>query len=119
VHNHEIRWPYVFVSGYLDGLQIFSLMDPEDPVTVAYYDTYTGPPSKDRPAMFNGAFGVDVRNADGLIVVSDMTTGFWAFRMEGFSGWNGADWGMPDISSAQKWDENLGEIFSDSPGGSR
>jgi hypothetical protein len=119
VHNHEIRWPYVFVSGYLDGLQIFSLMDPEDPVTVAYYDTYTGPPSKDRPAMFNGAFGVDVRNADGLIVVSDMTTGFWAFRMEGFSGWNGADWGMPDISSAQKWDENLGEISSVSPGGSR
>ena len=118
VHNHEIRWPYVFVSGYLDGLQIFSLMDPEDPVTVAYYDTYTGPPSKDRPAMFNGAFGVDVRNADGLIVVSDMTTGFWAFRMDGFSGWNGADWGMPDISSAQKWDEDLGEI-SFSPGGSR
>ena len=118
VHNHEIRWPYVFVSGYLDGLQIFSLMDPEDPVTVGYYDTYTGPPSKDRPAMYNGAFGVDVRNADGLIVVSDMTTGFWAFRMEGFSGWNGADWGMPDISSAQKWDEDLGEI-SFSPGGSR
>jgi len=54
-----------------------------------------------------------------LIVVSDMTTGFWAFRMEGFSGWNGADWGMPDISSAQKWDENLGEISSVSPGGSR
>ena len=118
VHNHEIRWPYVFVSGYLDGLQIFSLMDPEDPVTVGYYDTYTGPPSKVRCEMCNGAFGVDVRNADGLIVVSDMTTGFWAFRMEGFSGWNGADWGMPDISSAQKWDEDLGEI-SFSPGGSR
>jgi len=105
VHNHEVRWPYVFVSGYLDGLQVFSLMDPENPVTVAYYDTYTGPPNSDRPAMFNGLFGVDVRNADGLIVGSDMTTGFWAFRMEGFSGWNGADWGMPDISSVQKWDD--------------
>ncbi|NNF26111.1 MAG: hypothetical protein HKN73_02665, partial [Gemmatimonadetes bacterium] len=34
VHNHEVRWPYVFASGYLDGLQIFSLMDPENPVTV-------------------------------------------------------------------------------------
>lgn len=44
VHNHEIRWPYVFVSGYLDGLQIFSLMDPKNPVTVGYYDTYLGPP---------------------------------------------------------------------------
>ena len=45
VHNHEVRWPYVFVSGYLDGLQVFSLMDPTNPTTVAYYDTYTGPPN--------------------------------------------------------------------------
>ena len=106
-HNHEVRWPFVFVSGYLDGLQIFSLMDPENPVTVGYYDTYLGTPNKDRPAVFNGAFGVDVRNADGLIVVSDMSTGLWTFRMEGFQGWNGEDWGMPDVSSAQKWDVPL------------
>ena len=104
-HNHEIRWPFVFVSGYLDGLQIFSLMDPENPVTVGYYDTYIGLPNKDRTSVFNGTFGVDVRNADGLIVVSDMTTGVWTFRMDGFQGWNGEDWGMPDISSAQKWDQ--------------
>jgi len=104
-HNHEVRWPYVFVSGYLDGLQIFTLMDPKHPATVAYYDTYVGPPNIKRYGMFNGAFGVDVRNADGLIVVSDMTTGFWAFRMDGFNGWHGADWGVPDVSSAQKWGE--------------
>ena len=109
VHNHEVRWPYVFVSGYHDGLQIFSLMDPENPETVGYYDTYTGP--RDVGAMAgavaNGAFGVDVRNEDGLIVISDMTTGFWTFRMEGFNGWSGEDWGVPDISSAQKWDERI------------
>ena len=102
-HNHEMRWPYVFVSGYLDGLQVFNMMDPSNPVTVAYYDTYLGPPNTDRTSVFNGAFGVDIRNADGLIVVSDMSTGFWAFRMEGFQGWNGQDWGMPDVSSAQNW----------------
>lgn len=103
VHNHEIRWPYVFVSGYMDGLQVFSLMDPYDPVTVAYYDTYVGPLNTDVYPTDNGAFGIDVRNADGLIVISDMTTGFWAFRMDGFLGWKGSDWGIPDISSAQKW----------------
>ena len=111
VHNHEVRWPYVFVSGYHDGLQIFSMMDPENPTTVGYYDTYTGP--RDVGSMGgnvgNGAFGVDVRNADGLIVVSDISTGFWAFRMEGFNGWNGEDWGVPDISSVQKWDEESKE----------
>ncbi|GMR12797.1 MAG: hypothetical protein BMS9Abin29_0990 [Gemmatimonadota bacterium] len=104
-HNHEVRWPYVFVSGYLDGLQIFSLMDPKNPVTVGYYDTYLGAPSERGSPMFDGAFGIDVRNADGLIVISDMTTGLWTFRMEGFDGWNGEEWGMPDISSAQKWDD--------------
>ncbi|MFQ5742716.1 MAG: LVIVD repeat-containing protein [Acidobacteriota bacterium] len=103
-HNHEVRWPFVFVSGYLDGLQVFSLMDPHNPVTVAYYDTYLGAGNPDGNPMFDGVWGVDVRNADGLIVVSDMTTGFWAFRMEGFQGWSGESWGLPNISSAQDWE---------------
>ncbi len=105
-HNHEVRWPFVFVSGYEDGLQVFSLMDPEHPVTVAYYDTYIGAHKAGmcQGNICNGAFGVDVRNADGLIVTSDMSTGFWAFRMEGFQGWDGRGWGVPNISSAQDWD---------------
>ena len=49
-HNHEVRWPFVFVSGYLDGLQIFNLQDPLNPITVGYFDTYIGPKSTDRPA---------------------------------------------------------------------
>ena len=107
VHNHEVRWPYVFVSGYLDGLQVFEMSDPENPQTVAYYDTYLGTPNPDASTVMSGSFGVDVRNSDGLIVMSDMTTGIWTFRMEGFSGWNGESWGMPDISSVQKWDVPL------------
>ena len=119
-----MRWPYVFVSAYEEGLQIFNMMDPANPYTVGFYDTYDGPHRRGRapsgnpeqrwldrtypiPAVsevVNGAFGVDVRNADGLIVISDMTTGFWAFKLEGFDGWNGRQWGMPDISSAQDWD---------------
>jgi hypothetical protein len=51
-----------------------------------------------------GAWGVDVRNSDGLIVVSDMVTGLWVFRMDGFEGWNGNDWGMPNLSSVQDWE---------------
>jgi hypothetical protein len=105
-HNHEVRWPFVFVSGYEDGLQVFNMMDPENPYTVAFWDTYPGPPAVGMCSdnKCNGAFGVDVRNADGLIVVSDMSTGFWTFRMDGFQGWNGADWGMPNISSVQDWE---------------
>ena len=112
-HNHEVRWPYVFVSDYEDGLSIFSMMDPTNPYTMGYYDTYDGP-HQNRLAYINhpsgvggvnnGAFGIDVRNADGIIVISDMTTGFWVFKMDGFDGWNGHQWGMPNNSSAQDWD---------------
>ena len=105
-HNHEVRWPYVFVSAYEDGLQVFNMMDPTNPYTVGYYDTYDGPHNKGRTGndVFNGAFGVDVRNADGLIVINDISTGFWALKMDGFDGWNGHQWGMPNISSVQDWD---------------
>jgi len=113
VHNTEVRWPYVFVSGYEDGLQIFNMMDPTNPYTVGYYYTcacahesgWVGNRQQPRgKAVYNGALAIDVRNIDGLIVMSDWETGFWAFKMDGFDGWNGHQWGMPDISSAQDWD---------------
>ena len=112
-HNHEVRWPYVFVSGYVTGLSVFNMMDPTNPYTVAYYDTYPGKNDKGQDftrggnftwGVYDGAWGVDVRNVDGLIVISDIATGFWAFKMAGFEGWNGNDWGMPNISSVQDWD---------------
>jgi len=116
VHNHEVRWPYVFVSAYQSGLSVFNMADPTNPYSVGYYDTFNGihnnrSEASRRPGspytwnIYDGAWGVDVRDADGLIVVSDLTTGFWAFKMDGFDGWRGEDWGMPDVSSAQKWNE--------------
>jgi hypothetical protein len=115
VHNMEVRWPYVFVSGYEDGLQVLNWMDPTNPYLVGHYYTcncphQAGATKAQDPlragegGVANGAFGVDVRNADGLIVVSDKMTGFWAFKMDGFNGWNGHQWGMPHMSSAQDWD---------------
>ena len=98
-HNHEVRWPYVFVSTYADEFYVFNMMDPTNPYTVGYYDTAPGV-----DLSGGSTFGVDVRNADGLIVTSDYRIGFFAFRMDGFDGWNGHQWGLPNISSAQDWD---------------
>jgi hypothetical protein len=113
VHQVEIRWPYVFAAGYADGLHVFNMMDPANPYTVGFWDTYdrptldmaTGPAAyPGANAVYTGAFGVDIRNADGLIVISDGRTGTWGFKMDGFDGWNGHRWGVPNISSAQDWD---------------
>jgi hypothetical protein len=131
-HNTEVRWPYVFVSAYEDGLYVFNMMDPTNPYTVGYYNTYGLPHNMgmdcsvpNRCSLAEGAYalasgetvpfvgnwgvttgtwGVDVRNADGLIVASDFITGFWALKMDGFDGWNGHQWGVPNISSVQDWD---------------
>ncbi|MSR05717.1 MAG: hypothetical protein EXR93_01400 [Gemmatimonadetes bacterium] len=105
LHNIEVRWPYAFLSSYEDGLQIFNFMDPANPYTVGFFDSYDGPHESRGPGTsHNGAWGIDIRNADGLIVLSDGTTGFWAFRMDGFDGWTGRQWGVPNTTSAQDWD---------------
>jgi hypothetical protein len=111
-HNHEVRWPYVFVSAYEDGLQIFNMQNPNEPKTIGWYYTcecthnsgYGGVPNWEGHSIFNGAFGIMVRNTDGLIMITDSNTGAWFFKLDGFSGWNGDDWSMPNISSAQDWD---------------
>ena len=114
-HNHEVRWPYVFVSAYEDGLQVFNLKDPKHPKTEGHFFTcecehehgFGGTPDngwQSTTSVMQGAFGVDVRNYDGLVVISDMRTGLWLIKMDGFNGWNGHDVGMPNISSVQDWD---------------
>src|SRR5208283_3021566 len=82
-HNHEVRWPYLFVSAYEDGMQVFNMLDPTNPHTVGYYRTYDGPhmsgvtqagrPDTTEVSQFagtgtvlNGAWGIAVRNSDGL-----------------------------------------------------
>ena len=112
-HNNEMRWPYVFTSVYKDGVQVFDIRDPKNPKTVGLFDTYHGDPDAGLDPLaanmsgqspFNGAFGIDVRNYDGLVLASDMESGLWLFRLDGFKGWNGKDYGMPNISSVQDWD---------------
>jgi hypothetical protein len=118
VHNFEMRWPYVFIAGQSDAFQVINMMDPTNPYTVGFYVTRPGPYLHGTGiagftaqnaygrsnSMYEGAWGIDIRNADGLIVVSDEDSGFWALKMDGFDGWNGHQWGMPNASSAQDWD---------------
>ena len=102
----------MFAAAYEDGLQVVDISNPADPRRVGWYYTcqcahQRGYGSAEEPrgnTVFNGAFELDVRNADGLIVVSDANTGFWAFKLDGFDGWDGRHFDLPNVSSAQDWD---------------
>ena len=69
------------------------MQDPAHPRTVGWYYTcecehmagFGGLPAWVGHSVANGAFGIMVRNADGLIFITDMNTGAWFFKMDGFT----------------------------------
>ncbi len=111
-HIVEMRWPYVFVAAFEDGLQVFNITNPKEPKSEGWYYTcmcehqtgWSGSATATGTSVLNGAADIDIRNADGLIVMTDYTSGLWMFRLEGFNGWNGKYWRMPNISSEQDWE---------------
>jgi hypothetical protein len=103
--DFQVRWPLVFAAGMDDGLQVFNMRDPAAPYTVAWYHTWQ-PVAATSSALDRkpeGAWSIDVRNADGLIAVGDLNTGLWLFNLEGFQGWSGHGYGLGNVSSAQDW----------------
>jgi len=73
-HNEFIREHYLFVSYYHDGVQVFDIADPSNPVQVAYYDTY---PSNVDYSSYAGCWGVYPFLPSGTIVASDISNGLF------------------------------------------
>ncbi len=114
-HNHEVRWPYVFVSAYEDGLQVFNLKDPKNPKTEGHFFTcecehehgFGGSPNNGWQSTTSVDAGRVRRRRPELRRPRRPLRhahGLWLFKMDGFNGWNGHDVGMPNISSVQDWD---------------
>ncbi|HHZ64507.1 MAG TPA: choice-of-anchor B family protein [Flavobacteriales bacterium] len=74
-HNLIIDGDFLFVSYYYDGLQIYNISNPANPVKVGYYDTY----SLSNFKSYKGAWGVYPLLPSGLVLVSDMQTGLYVF----------------------------------------
>jgi len=74
-HNCIIRGNLLYASYYYDGLQVFDVSNPLNPVRVAYYDTYAGPDAQ----FYAGAWGVNSNLPSGNILISDIQSGLWVF----------------------------------------
>ncbi len=72
-HNLIIKDDYVYVSHYHDGLWIWDISDPSNPVEVGNFDTYL-PEDHD---SYRGAWGVYPLLPSGNILVSDMQSGLF------------------------------------------
>ncbi len=74
-HNAMVQGDYLFVSYYYDGLQVFDVSDPANPVKVREYNTCNIP----HRSSYEGAWGVYTNLPSGHIIVSDMQEGLFIF----------------------------------------
>lgn len=68
---------YVAVSYYHDGVQIYDISNPANPVRAAYFDTYTGNSNYNG---FTGCWGVYPYLPSGRIIASDILNGLYVLE---------------------------------------
>ena len=78
-HNQIVHDGFLYVSYYYEGIQIFDIADPENPVNVYGYTTSNIDPK----ASYEGAWGVYPFLPSGNIIVSDMQEGLFVFKCIG------------------------------------
>ena len=77
-HNGIIKGDLAYIPYYHDGLRVFDISDPSNPVQTWEYDTY----APNSHASYKGAWGVYPYLPSGNIIVSDMQTGLYLFECE-------------------------------------
>ncbi len=75
-HNQIVACDYLYVSYYYDGLQVYDISNPANPVRVAEFDTSSEPDAR----SFKGAWGVYPFLPSGNILVADMQEGLFVFE---------------------------------------
>ncbi|MGB1040074.1 MAG: choice-of-anchor B family protein [Flavobacteriales bacterium] len=75
VHNPIIKGDYVYVAYYYDGVYIYDIKNPSNPLLVGYYDCS----SELNFRSYKGAWGVYPFLSSGNLLVSDMQEGLFVF----------------------------------------
>ena len=76
-HNGIIKDDLVFIPYYHDGLRVFNISNPMNPIQTWKYDTYT----PNNHTSYKGAWGVYPYLSSGNIILSDMQTGLYIFSL--------------------------------------
>lgn len=72
-HNPLVKDDLLYVSHYYDGMQVFDVSNPTNPIQAAEYDTYPD----ENEAWYSGNWGVYPYLPSGNILLSDMQYGLY------------------------------------------
>jgi choice-of-anchor B domain-containing protein len=95
-HNQVVFEDYLYVSYYFDGVQVYDISNPAEPVRTHYYPTSTFPHTN---GLYRGAWGVYPFLPSGNLIASDMQNGLFVLS------------GVKQTSSVDKWATSTLEIF--------
>ena len=76
-HNGIIKENLAYIPYYHDGLRVFDISDPNNPIQIWKYDTY----NPNDHISYKGAWGVYPYLPSGNIIVSDMQTGLYIIAL--------------------------------------
>ncbi|MDP1728072.1 MAG: choice-of-anchor B family protein [Bacteroidota bacterium] len=79
---HNAYWvgDLAYVSSYHDGVRIYNVKDPGNPIQVAWYDTH--PETPEIYGGYKGAWGVYPYLPSKRIIASDLTGGIFVFEVD-------------------------------------
>ncbi|MCX7877142.1 MAG: choice-of-anchor B family protein [Ignavibacteria bacterium] len=83
VHNVEIYGNLALVAHYTAGVRLLNISNPENPVEIAWYDTYP----QNNGNSYNGCWGVYMFPS-GKIIASDRQTGLYVLKANILTGFN-------------------------------
>ena len=78
-HNPHLFKEKLYVSYYQDGVVVFDVSTPNQPTTMAYYDTFH--PNTSNIKDYNGAWGVFPYFNSGTVLASDITYGLYVLGL--------------------------------------
>jgi len=84
-HNPYVLGDLLYISNYEDGLKVYDISDPTDPVLHAYYDTYALNDTTEVYSGYAGAWGTYPYLPSGNILVSDVTFGLYIIQVAGLN----------------------------------
>lgn len=87
VHNGQVRGSYLLVAYYEAGFRVFDVSNPANPVEVGKWETWRDPDGNGLfdeaiTGNYNGAWNVYAGLPSGNLLVSDMKSGTYVFRVD-------------------------------------
>lgn len=85
-HNMFIKDTLLYVSWYHEGVLVYDISDPSNPVLAGHYDTYPQNDTVSEPGKryegYQGCWNVYPFLRSGNIIASDMSNGLYVLRMQ-------------------------------------